>query len=108
MAKQPPRLEIRNKYDTAIQSERQETRLDKRSLRDRRVNFWLVTQIITPARPKKAMERMARTAFFLPENAYVRNIRITEDIADTGVNNSCKAQGLIRTYIVLTISVIKL
>lgn len=63
--------------------------------------------MITPTRPKKAIERMARTAFFLPENAYVRNIRITREKANTGVNNSCKAQGPIRTYIVLTISVIK-
>jgi hypothetical protein len=28
---------------------------------------------------EKEIERKARTFFFLPENAYVRNIRMTED-----------------------------
>ncbi len=52
--------------------------LDKQGLRDRRVNCLLITQIITPKRPKKVIERAARTFVFLPENAYVRNIRMTE------------------------------
>lgn len=51
--------------------------LDKHGLWDRQVNVLLVTQIITPTRPKNVIERMARTSFFLPENAYVRNIRMT-------------------------------
>jgi hypothetical protein len=53
--------------------------LDEQSLRDRRVNSLLVTQIIMPTRPKNVAKRIARTIFFLPENAYVRNIRMTVD-----------------------------
>ena len=34
---------------------------------------------MTATRPKNAIERRASTGFFLPENAYVRNIRMTED-----------------------------
>ena len=52
---------------------------DKQSLRDRRVNFLLITQIIMPTRPKNVAERIARTDFFLPQNTYVRNIRMTVD-----------------------------
>lgn len=54
-------------------------RFDKKGLRDKQVNVLLVTQIITPTRPRKAIERTARTSFFLPENAYVRNIRMTRE-----------------------------
>jgi hypothetical protein len=72
--------------------------LDRQGLQDRRVNFLLITQIITPTRPKKVSERMARTTFLLPENAYVRNTRMTEDTTDTSVNNSQA-----RVLIVLTL-----
>src|SRR6266581_95247 len=62
--------------------------LDKQGLRDGRIIFLHVTQIITPTRPNKVIERTARTFFFLPENAYVRIIRMTEDTTDASVNNS--------------------
>ena len=65
--------------------------LGEQNLRDRRDICWLVTQIMTPTRPKKAIERTARTVFFLPENAYVRNIRMTEDVTNTSVNNSSQS-----------------
>ena len=65
-----------------------EIRLDEYCLRDRRVNSLLITQTITPKRPKNVIKRMARILIFLPENAYVRSIRMTEYITDTDVNNS--------------------
>ena len=54
-------------------------RLDKQDPRDRQLSFVLITQIIMPTRPKNVTVRTARTNFFFPENAYVRNIRMTED-----------------------------
>jgi hypothetical protein len=42
----------------------------------------LITQIVAPTRVRRVIERAARTVLFLPENAYVRNIRITEDMVD--------------------------
>ena len=53
--------------------------LDKQGLWDRRDKCLLVTQIITPRRVRRVIERTARTFFNLPENAHVRNIRMTED-----------------------------
>jgi len=61
---------------------------DKQGLRDIHVNCLLITQVMTPKRPKKVIERAARIFFFLPENAYVRNIKMTENMTDTSVNNS--------------------
>ena len=54
-------------------------RIDKQDPRDRRVSFVLITQMIMPTRLKNVTARTARTIFFLPENAYVRHIRMTED-----------------------------
>ena len=59
----------------------------KQSLQNRQDNFLLITQIATPTRVKKDVKRAARTALFLPVNAYVRNIRMTGDTIDTSVSN---------------------
>lgn len=77
IAKQLERSKIRNKVVTAITIKSQEYTLIEGVLNGR-VNCLLITQIITPARAKKVIKRAARTLFFLPENAYVRNIRMTE------------------------------
>ena len=61
--------------------------------------------MITPARPKKAIERRARTYFFLPEKAYVRNIRMTGDI--TCEKQLVKHVDLVRAYIVMIVSTVK-
>ena len=53
--------------------------LEKQDPRNRQISFVLITQMIMPTRPKNVTARTARTIFFLPENAYVRNIRMTED-----------------------------
>jgi hypothetical protein len=42
-------------------------------------------------RTKSVTERAARIHFFLPENAYVRDIRMTEEMTDTNVNNSLRS-----------------
>jgi hypothetical protein len=46
------------------------------------------------ARTKNVTERAARTHFFFPENAYVRAIRMTEEVTpvDTNVNNSLRSK----------------
>jgi hypothetical protein len=60
--------------------EESENQLAKKGLQNRRVNSLLITQIETPTRLKKEIERATRTVLFLPVNAYVRNIRmICED-----------------------------
>ena len=65
--------------DSIISIEELVISLDKQNTQDRQVNFLLTTQMIMPTRPKNVTERTARTTFFLPENAYVRSIRITGD-----------------------------
>jgi len=62
--------------------------LDKQGLQDRWDKCLLITQIITPTRPEEAIKRTTRSFFFLSENAYVRIIRMTEDMADRSVNTS--------------------
>ncbi len=57
----------------------QHTLMDKRSIKDRRDSRVPNPQIVTTAIPKKEMERMERTHFFLPVNTYVRSARMTED-----------------------------
>ena len=69
MAKQPVRSMTRNMGLTTISSRSQEIHFYKWSVRDRRVNFLPITQIVMPTRPKKVTERIPRTTFFLPENA---------------------------------------
>jgi hypothetical protein len=66
--------------------EESEKQLAKKGLQNRRVNCLLITQIATPTRLKKEIERAARTVLFLPVNAYVRNIRMTREMTDTSVN----------------------
>ena len=86
ITKQPPRLKNKNKGDTDSTKELG-IHLSEQFFRDKRNISLVDTQIMTPTRPKNAIERSASTGFFLPENAYVRNTRMTEH-TDTSVNHS--------------------
>lgn len=63
-----------------------------------------ITQIITPTMLKKETKRATRMIVFLPVNAYVRNIRMTEDMEDMSARKGGEPS---RAYIVKTAPIIK-
>ena len=67
----------------------------------------IITQIARPTRPKKKIESVARMVCFLPVNAYVRNIRMPENMADTSVNSAHRGGGPSCAYIVRPPSITK-